>query len=132
MARPSIVGSEVRAAVSDELKRYLKSTSISKLARELNVSRQSLHDYRDGLRTPSGEQLAKLLALPGFSLKIGGKIQRLENFPTRSRPVSQPHQEEFPFETPITLESETRDLRIGVKGTRRGVLELTVRIQLAK
>ena len=117
--------------MSEELKRYLGETgiSISKLARELRVSRQSIYDYRDGKRTPSCEQLAKLLGLRGFSVKIGGKMLKPEDFPKRA-PVPQYEQQELAFE-PMTLESEGRNLKIGVKSTRGGVLEFTVRIKLA-
>ena len=125
--------SEVRSAVSEELKRYLTTpgNSIAKIARDLKISRQSLYDYRDGIRTPSAEQLAKLLGLRGFSLKIAGKILKPEDFP-RSAPAPQPVQEEFLFKKPVMLESKTRDLRIGLKGTRGGALQLTVLIKLAK
>jgi hypothetical protein len=133
MARHSIVKSEIRTAVSEELKRYLTTpgNSITKIARDLKISRQSLYDYRDGTRTPSGEQLAKLLGLRGFSLKIAGKTQKPEDFPRRA-PTPQPVQEEFLFKKPVTLESKTRNLRIGVKGTREGDLQLTVLIKLAR
>ena len=133
--RPRVIDSEVRKQVSHELGKFLVDKRISRtaFAKRAGISRASLHEYLRGARTPSPETLEKLIVDGGIPLQLFNlKTVTPEDFPTRpqqSKP--EPVQAELPFEEPVFLESENRNVTIGVERKEAGSLQLTVNIKVA-
>ena len=124
----------MRKKVSLELGKFLSDNNIKKTAfvKRTKISRASLYEYLKGNRTPSPETLEKLI-VGGVPLRLfQEKTVTRQDFPARpqgSKP--QPIQRKIPFEEPVFLESENRNVTIGMERKEAGSLQLTVNIKVA-
>jgi transcriptional regulator with XRE-family HTH domain len=134
VARPKTQDVEVRRSVAQELAQYFLREQVSKteLCARIGITRQMLHKYLNSKATPSLETLAKIARLPGFALAPWGKTIPADELRSDEPRFPEAEQAMLPFDKPVSLESDDRALVIDVKREASGLLELNVRLRVAK
>jgi transcriptional regulator with XRE-family HTH domain len=101
--------------------------SVKRAAKVFGISRQGLHNYLSGKRTPRGEVMSRLVAFLDLPLRKGDHLFTAASFPPPTSPSDV--RPRLPQQIPINFEKlEGRRFDVGVSTSEdRYVFEITLK-----